>query len=120
MHEFSLAVNIFDIVLDTVQKQNIHKVYTIKLDVGKLMAVVPESLIFGFETVSEGTPLEGTKLEINEIAVTVRCKKCGTESEIDEFIFMCPKCNSVDLEMLSGQDMQITSLEVEKNGNYNA
>ena len=119
MHEFSLAVNIFDIVLETVQKEHIYKVHTIKLDVGKLMAIVPESLIFGFETVSEGTPLEGAKLEINETPVTVRCKKCGTESEINEFIFMCPKCNGVDLEMLSGQDMQITSLEVEKNGNHN-
>jgi len=119
MHEFSLAINIFDIVLETVQKKQIRKVYTIKLDVGKLMAVVPESLIFGFETVSEGTPLEGAKLEIDEIPVKVRCKKCGTESEINEFIFMCPKCNGVDLEMLSGQDMQITSLEVEKNGNHN-
>ncbi|KPK90233.1 hypothetical protein AMJ80_08685 [bacterium SM23_31] len=120
MHEFSLAVNIFDIVLETVQKEKINRVYTINLDVGKLMAVVPESLIFGFEAVSKGTLLENTRLEINEIPVTVRCKKCGTESEIDEFIFMCPKCNGIDLEMLSGQDMQIVSLEVEKNGNYNA
>ena len=43
MHEFSLAVNIFDIVLETVQKEHIYKVHTIKLDVGKLMAIVPES-----------------------------------------------------------------------------
>jgi len=119
MHEFSLAVNIFNIVLETVQKEQVKKVYKIKLDIGKLMAVVPESLIFGFEAISDGTALEGAKLEINEIPVTVRCKKCRTESEMEEFIFICPKCGEIDLEILSGKDMQIISLEVEKNGSNN-
>ena len=116
MHEFALAHDIFDAVLETAQKENVSKVHSIKLEVGKLMAVIPESLLFSFEMIAEGTYLEGTKLEINEVPVKVLCKACEKEFELKEFLFICPYCSSRDLEVISGKDMYIKSLEVDKDG----
>jgi len=116
MHEFSLAQNIYDIVLETVRKENVDKVHSIKLEIGKLMAVVPESLLFCFEMISEGTPLEDTKLEIDEVPVKAHCQKCRKEFEVGEFLFICPHCESRDLTVISGKDMFIKSLEVDKDG----
>ncbi|RKY87218.1 hydrogenase maturation nickel metallochaperone HypA [candidate division KSB1 bacterium] len=116
MHEFSLAMDIFNIVLETAKKEKVKKVYSIKLEVGKLMAVIPDSLLFSFETISRGTILEDTKLEIDEVPVKARCKNCKREFEVNELFFMCPYCKSTDLKIISGRDMFIKSLEVEKNG----
>jgi len=119
MHEFSLAQEIFTVVLETAQKEKVEKVHSITLEVGKLMAVVTESLIFSFELLCEGTMLEGTKLLVQETPVRVRCKECGKEFELESYQFTCSFCGSKDLDVLSGKDMFIKSLEVDKDGRDN-
>lgn len=118
MHEYGLALDVLNIILDIIEKEKIKNVYTVKLKVGMLMAVVPESLLFGFETIIPDTPLENARLEIQEIPICARCNDCGKSDEIEEFNFICLYCGGDNLEIISGKEMQITSIEVEKDGNY--
>ena len=119
MHEFGLALEIIDIVRDTIEKEQVSSVHSVKLKIGKLMAIVPDSLIFGFETACSGTPLEGAKLEIEEVPVQAHCTKCSLNFPIDDWVFKCPECFSGHVEILSGKDMNIVSIEVEKDGCHN-
>jgi hydrogenase nickel incorporation protein HypA/HybF len=62
------------------------------LKVGKLAAVVPDSLKFCFEVAAKNTPLEGAILQIEEIPVTARCKNCGHFWTAIQPVFICEKC----------------------------
>ena len=82
------------------------------LKVGKLSAVVPDSLRFCFEIATQETPLSGAALHIEEIPVTAWCKDCNTEWTITGPIFTCQKCGSGSIEVISGRELDIESIEI--------
>ena len=113
VHELSLIQEMMKVVEEQIRAYEVKKVHLVSLSVGKLMTVVPESLIFCFEILSKGTNLEGAKLEIEEIPVKCRCKDCGEEFLVEAFSFFCPKCSGINLEQLSGNEFLIHHLEVD-------
>ncbi len=113
MHELTIATNIRKVVEESLKDKRV-KVRKIRLQVGKLTAVVPDSLRFCFQFVIEGTPVEGAELEIQEIPVKGRCKSCGSSFTIEEPIFLCPLCGSNQIELLSGRELMVESIEVEE------
>jgi hydrogenase nickel incorporation protein HypA/HybF len=89
------------------------KVRRVNLQVGKLSAIVSDSLRFCFDLVVNGTPLESAELSIEELPVVVRCKDCQTQWTVSEPVFICKACRSGALDMLSGRELDITSIEIE-------
>jgi hydrogenase nickel incorporation protein HypA/HybF len=65
--------------------------------VGHLRQVVPSALVFGFELVARGTPVEGAELELEEVPDGV-CRACGAESRLASFLLQCWECGGFDLE----------------------
>lgn len=115
MHEMGLAMEVVKIVGDSIPADMPDaKVVRINLKVGKFSAVVPQSLKFCFEIVAKETAAQGAELHIEEIAVTAQCNDCQHQWEIVEAVFNCPKCNSGALEMLSGRELDIESIELEE------
>jgi hydrogenase nickel incorporation protein HypA/HybF len=115
MHEMGLATEIVRIVTESIPAEMAgSKVARVNLKVGKLAAVVPQSLRFCFEIVAKDTPVEGAQLEIQEIAVIARCHHCHLQWEIGEPVFICPQCQSGSIEMLSGRELDIDSIELEE------
>ncbi|OQX52352.1 MAG: hydrogenase maturation nickel metallochaperone HypA [Candidatus Cloacimonas sp. 4484_209] len=113
MHELSIAENIKNVVEESLKGKKV-KVTCINLKIGKLTAVVPESLQFCFQFVSKGTAVDGAVLKIKEIPVRARCKKCGNEFSIDSPLFLCPICGSGKIDVLSGNELLIKSVEIEE------
>ena len=113
MHEFGIAKNIFDAVCEEARKRNISKVISIKLEVGKLTAIVPDVLDFAFETITNGTFLEGTKLEIIDMPFRMRCSNCKNEFEVIDYSYICPRCQGTNCELISGDELNIKNLGVE-------
>jgi hydrogenase nickel incorporation protein HypA/HybF len=113
MHEMGLATEIVRIVTESIPSDVVDpKVKRVNLKVGKLAAVVPQSLTFCFEIVAKDGPAEGAELHIEEISISVRCNDCANMWEIDQPAFHCPKCNSGSIEMLSGRELDIESIEL--------
>lgn len=67
MHELSIAKNIVKILLQRTQIDGLQAVKSVKLNVGNLTGIVPESLVFCFELASRGTAAQGSKLKIENI-----------------------------------------------------
>ena len=111
MHEMSIAQSIVEIV-DDVVKGRADSVEKVFVEVGALVAVVPDSLEFCYDAITSGTPLEGSKLVIREIPIRVRCSDCERESEVESFVFRCPACDGRSLKMLSGNEFSVTEIEV--------
>ena len=113
MHEMGIALQIIEIASESIPADlKDIKVARVNLKVGKLSAVVPESLRFCFEVASKETALEGAELVIQEIPVVARCNDCDTEWTITEPVFTCKNCESGNFEMLSGRELDIESIEI--------
>lgn len=112
MHELSIAQEIINIVKSSLP-ENYTKVKSIKLKVGKLSGVLIESLEFCFDSIITQTELDGAKLEVEEIPIKIKCIDCNTESILDEPIFQCSKCDSFNVQLLTGKELSITEIEIE-------
>ena len=63
MHELSITRNVVAIVSERAEGQRVTRV---RLEIGRLTAVVPDSIRFCFDICAQGTPLAGAELEIVE------------------------------------------------------
>ena len=113
MHEMSIAQNIIDIVSDAIGDEEPERVDKVGVRIGKLVAVVPDSLQFCFEAITSGTPLEGAELVIEEVPIRVHCDPCAADAEVESFVFRCPRCGGGELRVLSGNELTVGYIEVE-------
>jgi hydrogenase nickel incorporation protein HypA/HybF len=109
VHELAITESVIGAVAERVGGR---KVQRVSLAVGRLSGVVAESVYFYFDLCTEGTPLEGSKLEIIDIPGRARCRSCGFEVELEDMIALCT-CGSADLEILSGEELTIREVELE-------
>ena len=113
MHEMGIAMEIIDIAEASIPAgMEAVQVERINLRIGKLSAIVPESLTFCFGVAIKETRLEGATLNIEQVPVVARCKDCDNRWTIDEPAFACPKCNSGSIELISGKELDIVSIEI--------
>jgi hydrogenase nickel incorporation protein HypA/HybF len=113
MHEMGIALQIIEIATGSLPAAlGNARVAQINLKIGKLAAIVPESLRFCFDVAIKDTPLAGAKLAVEEMPVVARCKDCNAQWTIDEPVFICKTCDSGSLEILSGRELDIESIEV--------
>ena len=111
MHEMSLASAVHATALKHAKGR---KVKVVSLTVGALRQVVPDSLEFYFEIVGRDTLCDGARLEVEMIPGRVRCEPCQDEWELELPLFRCPHCFQTGVEVLSGNEFQVESIEVEE------
>jgi hydrogenase nickel incorporation protein HypA/HybF len=121
MHEMGIAMEILKIVEDSIPADMAGaRVRRVNLKIGKLSAVVPESLRFCFGVAADKSVAAGAELAIEEVPVDARCGDCGRQWTIETAVFICPACNSAKVEMLSGRELDIVSIEVAPEGEDHA
>ncbi|MDT7729718.1 MAG: hydrogenase nickel incorporation protein HypA/HybF [Actinomycetota bacterium] len=108
MHELSITQSVIDAV---VEKMDGATVKSVRLEIGKLSGVVPDSVRFCFDVICAGTMLEGARLDIDETPGRARCRDCDEEFPLNDMIMLCP-CGSANVEVLAGQQLRIKSVEV--------
>ncbi|MGD0016279.1 MAG: hydrogenase maturation nickel metallochaperone HypA [Verrucomicrobiia bacterium] len=89
-------------------------VVAVRVRVGKLRQVEPETLRFCYNASVRDTHLAGSQLEIEVVPATARCRACRAEFPVEDNWFECPCCRSVGAELLTGQELDLTSIELEE------
>lgn len=114
MHELSVMQSILDIVLDFAKKNNAKQVTKINLEVGEMSGIVPDWMQKYFDFVSEGTIAEKSVLNIDWVPAVIKCRNCGKEFKVDkkDMQFFCSKCESKDIELISGRGYLLKSIEI--------
>lgn len=112
MHELGIAQSILDIVQQSVPKDLEPDVRKIKIRVGQLAGVVPDSLDFCFGVIIGETNMKKAALCIEQIPTLSRCKDCKSQFEVENLAFVCPSCGSSRLELLSGKELEVVEIEV--------
>jgi hydrogenase nickel incorporation protein HypA/HybF len=109
MHELSIAAALLTIVAEHAGGRPVTRV---DVRVGALRQVVPGSLRFAFELLAAGTVADGAELVLHEVAVEARCRACGAHSRQDAFPLCCRACGALDVEIVSGEELTVDSLDV--------
>lgn len=115
MHELSIAQEIIGIAEQYYSSDEDEKVKSIKVKIGKLQNVLPESLEFCFTALIPKSKMENATLMIEHIPIKLECKNCGDVSEQEGFLFACPKCGSSSINLISGNELTVSEIEFENN-----
>jgi hydrogenase nickel incorporation protein HypA/HybF len=108
----SIAQNILEIVEHALQDEDAPRVDKVVVRIGAMVSIVPDSLTFCYEAITEGTHLAGSTLVIEEVPARVRCKPCNKTTQIDSFVFRCEHCGGTDLTTESGHELAVSHIEV--------
>jgi hydrogenase nickel incorporation protein HypA/HybF len=111
MHELSLSSAV---VATVARHAEGRPVRVVNLRVGRLRQVVPETLEFYFSFVARDTVCEGARLKHEVIEARLRCRPCATEWGIEIPAFRCPTCGGSEVEVASGNEFEVESIEVEE------
>jgi hydrogenase nickel incorporation protein HypA/HybF len=112
MHEMSIALAVIDQVEEHARAAGAASVQCVRLLVGELAGVVPDSLDFCFAHACAGTVLEGAALITQAVPARARCGPCADEWRVGmPPDLCCPRCGAPTAELLSGRELQITGVQ---------
>lgn len=121
MHELSIACDLVEIAEAAARAAHAEHVAVVNLKLGVFAGVVREALLFGYETATKGTLLEGSRLEIEDVPLTVFCAACNQESQLPSIqVFQCPVCGNPVTEIRQGKELELTSMEIIEDANETA
>lgn len=110
MHELSLCTEMVRTLENLMDEEGLHKIQKIKLQVGEVTGVLPRFMQDCWGPASEGTRLEGAKLEIEYLPSSARCPKCGEVFHPEHGQTTCPKCGCKDCPIEKGFEFEITEI----------
>lgn len=108
MHELAITRSIVEMLDEQLPGARITMV---RLEIGKLSGIVPDSVRFCFDVVTSGTNMQDARLEISEPAGEGRCRNCGADLRLEDFIILCP-CGSADIEVHGGDQLRIRAVQI--------
>lgn len=118
MHEMSVALAVVDQVAEAADRAgDVTAVRSVRLQVGELAGVVPDSLAFCFELACSGTLLEGAELVTEAVPGRARCTPCAHEWAVGmPPRLSCPACGGTRTDLLAGRELRIVDVRWEDGG----
>ena len=113
MHELSITQSILSIALDKVNEIQASKVSRINLVIGELSGIVDDCVQFYFDFLSQDTAAAEATLSFSHSPTQLRCRKCATIFTPHDSTWACPNCQEQEIEILSGRQLYVESIEVE-------
>ena len=108
MHELSIANGIVEICAERAGGVRVTRV---RLEIGRLSAVLPDAVRFCFDVCARNTVLEGAALEIVETSGLARCRDCDGEVALVRLAARCA-CGSANLRVIAGEELKIREMEL--------
>ena len=113
MHELAVTKGILDIVLQKAQEVKASKITKVDLVVGRLTGYVPECIQLQFNILSHNTTAAGASLSFHQPPTNLHCRKCDIDYTSASYDLKCPECHTLEIDILSGSELYIESMEVE-------
>ncbi len=113
MHELGIATAVLQEARQEAQRHAGARLRKIRLRVGELSGVNAEALRFGFEVLARESELEPLELEIENCPRRQRCPACELTFTVANYDLTCPGCGSAQTEFVSGDELEVASLEME-------
>jgi hydrogenase nickel incorporation protein HypA/HybF len=112
MHELSIAMSIVELAEEEAVRRDVH-VDAVHLKLGALSGVVKEALLSCYEMACENTPLQGSRLVVEEVPVLIFCSRCRSQRPLSSVqLFCCPECGTPTSDIVQGKELEMVALEI--------
>jgi len=113
LHEFSITQSILAIALEKANSAEARRISRINIVIGELSGIVDDCVQFYFDFINKGTIAEQAKLSFHHPPTRLRCRDCGTVFTPHKLDWTCPSCHESKVEIVSGRECYVESIEVE-------
>jgi hydrogenase nickel incorporation protein HypA/HybF len=113
MHELSIVQALVKVAEEEMRAAGASRVLALELTLGALSGVVEHYLRAAFPIAVRGTLLEAAELRIVLVQGRGYCPACERDFPLSELLDPCPDCGGYASEIREGQQLILTSLEVE-------
>ncbi|MBA1433446.1 MAG: hydrogenase maturation nickel metallochaperone HypA [Epsilonproteobacteria bacterium] len=113
MHEYSVVQALLEQIEDIAQQNEATKVSKVVVKIGVMSGIEAHLLEIAFNTFKEKTICDQAEFVMNIQVITIRCRSCQEENELQKVHYCCPACSSTDVDVIDGEDMFLMSLEME-------
>jgi hydrogenase nickel incorporation protein HypA/HybF len=114
MHELSIAMSIIELAEEEAARRGV-QVEAVHLRLGALSGVVRDALLSCYEMVCEGTPLQGSRLLVEDVPVVIFCTTCKAQRSLNSVqLFCCPECGTPSAEVVQGKELEVVALEIKE------
>jgi len=113
MHELSIAISMIEQIVEESESRGGLEVEAVHLRLGVFSGVDKHALLFAYELACEGTPLAGSRLEIESIPLIILCPQCKQQrAPLSSYQLCCPDCMVPAQDIVTGREIEVASLEV--------
>ncbi len=112
MHELAITESVLQISMEEAERAGATRIEAIKVSIGSLTGVVPDSVQFYLDALSRGTIAEGVRLEATIVPILATCQVCGHVFPVPELELHCPVCGALGV-VTQGRELRVESIEVQ-------
>ena len=113
MHELSVSENILEIAIRHAERAEAKKIVDLFLVIGDLSSIIDDSVQFYWDIITKNTIAEESSLHFRRIKTVLKCKNCKQEYQPNDKDLACPSCGSVQINIVSGNEFYLESINVE-------
>jgi hydrogenase nickel incorporation protein HypA/HybF len=113
MHELPVTESILEIALRHAQEAGATRITDLHLVIGQLATLVDDSIQFYWDIIAKDTLAEGAHLDFKRVPAEFLCLDCGERYAPGEEILACPKCQSLRVKIIAGDEFRLESIDVE-------
>lgn len=112
MHELSIAQALIAAAEQQLLPHPGRRVRSLTVRIGAMSGCEPDLLAHMYPLAVANTRLAGSRLQIEFQPVRVRCLDCGQEHEVAPHRWVCPACDSLQVQLQSGRELDLCGLEL--------
>lgn len=124
MHEYGLMQDVVNLALAACPSPVAGDGLCVRIEVGEFAVADRESLETAYEILTRGTPLQGSSLEMSEVAGRAICQACefegsaadlGDELSEPPALLLCPRCG-FPLLVTAGAGITLLGVQLQDRG----
>ena len=115
MHELGIARDFWATIKKIAEKSNLKEITKIIIVVGEAAGVEIDFICHSLKShILPGTIAENAELEFLSVKLAARCNACSFEITKENISgIFCPSCGSFDINIVSGKEAYVHSIEGE-------
>lgn len=103
---------ILNSAIEAAEKADAKRIISVNIRAGALRGIKEEFMNFFMEYLTKDTIAEGARLKVEVVPVTGKCGDCKKEFTVEKFEFICPDCESNNIDTLTGTELILQDIEV--------
>ena len=113
MHELSIAQSILEVAQSEAQRHGSICIKRIHCRIGCMRQAQTTLLRDAFDLAKAGTLAADASLTVEIVGMRLDCSDCDQQVDLDGWAFECPGCGSTAVQLSGGDELELTSMELE-------